>query len=221
MSKSGSMNTKHMAEVFPSPPIVHPIPLDPRKCPSCGVTKAQSSEYWYLNKHGAAGGGNGICKACCAEIGGTATEKFKFRQAKETRGELALAIRKEEGIPRLTEIVNALLTEIGGVEKLAYCWWQDYEAAKPGGRMRFDFYKTFCGMVAVCDQEINKEVDTLSDIDLEAELQQRTRMEVLRTLESYGPNASVEEVLANIHRTESVGDKVSLGSEIIDADSTE
>ncbi len=218
MDKSGRKPKTHMAEVFPSAPIVHPIPLAPVACPSCGIKKPQTSEFWALTKHGSAGK---MCIACCAELGRTSTEKFKFRNAKETRGEMALAIRKEEGIPRLTEIVNALLTEVGGVDKLAKHWWLEYHEAKPGSRVRFDFHKTLCGMVAVCDQEINKEVDTLSDIDLEAELQQRTRMEVLRTLESYGPDASVEEVLSHIHRTEPGVDGVSSGPEIIDVDSTE
>ncbi len=218
MDKSGRKPKTHLAEVFPLPPIVHPIPLDPIKCPSCGVEKPQTSEHWAMTKHGSAGAA--MCLACCGELGKTAVERSKFRLAKETRDEFATAIRNEEGIPRLTKIVSALLAEVGGVDKLAKQWWIEYWDAKPGSRLRFDFYKTFCGMVAVCDQEVNREVDTLSDIDLEAELQHRTRMEVLRTLESYGPDVSVKEVLSNIHRTESGVDEVSLGPEIIDVDST-
>ncbi len=218
MDKSGRKPKTHLAEIFPSPPIVHPIPLDPVQCPSCGVEKPQTSEYWALNKTGGAGT---MCITCCGELGKTAVEVSKFRLAKETRGELARAIRNEEGIPRLTKIVSALLKEVGGVEKLARQWRLEYLAAKEGSRLRFDFFKTFCGMVAVCDQEVSREVDTLSDIDLEAELQHRTRMEVLHTLESYEPGTSVEEVLSNIHRTESGVDEISLGPEIIDVDSTE
>ncbi len=218
MDKSGRKPKTSMAEVFPSPPIVHPIPLEPAKCPSCGVEKPQTSEYWALTKFGCAGA---MCITCCGELGKTSTEVHMARQAKETRDEFALAIRNKEGIPKLTEIVKSLLGEIGGVEKLAKYWWLDYEAAKPGSRVRFDFFKTYCGMVAVCDEEVNREVDTLSDVDLEAELQQRTRMEVLSTLESYGPDVSVGEVLSHIHRTESGVDNVSLGPEIIDVDSIE
>ena len=218
MGKSSRTPKTHMAEVFPSPPIVHPIPLDPAKCPVCGVEKPQTSEYWSLTKHGSAGA---MCMTCCGELGKTGTEVHMARQAKETRDEFGLAIRNEAGIPRLRQIVNALLTEIGGVDKLAKYWCLDFHDAKPGSRMRFDFYKTFCGMVAVCDEEVNREVDTLSDVDLEAELQQRTRMEVLKTLESYGPDASVEEVLSHIHRTEPGVGNISLGPEVIDVASTE
>ena len=137
-------------------------------CPQCDKLLDINAENYYLTK-GYIRGDQPFCKPCTQRNNANGTS-LRNRQALRAATKELLKNAKQDRMncPHVSEIAAGMIKKFDGVEKFCNEWFNQIRDAEDGSKTRLDQCYTIVKMVAGASQEVDRQVETMTDIELSA-----------------------------------------------------
>ncbi len=161
------MSDDQLEALAPNPePLVEILP--PMHCARCDKDLPQTAEYWHLNRENRVNAGK-MCRRCGIEAGcsGTPAKRRTLRAAAQEL--LKHARANQLACPHVAELAIGMVQKFGSVEALCQEWFDQIRAAPEGSKRRLDQYMLMFKMIQASSEEVDRQVSTLSDAQLQAE----------------------------------------------------
>lgn len=162
------MSDEQLEALTPEPTALVEI-LPPMHCAQCNKDLPQTAEYWHLNKENRVNLGK-MCRLCSIEAGATGGKPAKQRALRAATQELLKHARENRlACPHVAEIAIGMVRKFKGVEELCNEWFTQIQLAPDGSKRRLDQYMLIAKLVQASSEEVDRQVSTLTDVELRAE----------------------------------------------------